>query len=289
MSDTSPPFVLQQTVEGGLKFLMLGTVLSSFLIPIAIMLFYFSTARLRRQPLFILNFLAILLGIAQGVLNFYSATSGMLHNANISTLDSALCVALDVFVPLCAETVLILRVLAVYPPRLLPRFQCFILYGSIVLLKVGRVVNVTYVIYRMVRGPSEQAALVLAEFVWHLPNAKLEYILQLVDDTLVSGLFLYKIHTKTHEVASDRHHESGIRRARDMYLFRRLKTLFWISVCNFVFPVVLNVVQLVLILGNGEFERGILVQLVNNYITIIGVLLATIWASSSQWQEEEAA
>lgn len=41
-----------------------------------------------------------------------------------------------------------------------------------------------------------------------------------------------------------------------------------------------------LILGAAEFEVGTLVLMANNYITIIGVLLATIWASGSQWKEE---
>ena len=67
----------------------------------------------------------------------------------------------------------------------------------------------------------------------------------------------------------------------NLYL-ERLKTLFWLSVSNFVFPVLLNVVQLVLILRDNDFERGVLVLMVNNYLTIIGVLLATIWASGSE-------
>ena len=63
-----------------------------------------------------------------------------------------------------------------------------------------------------------------------------------------------------------------------------MKTLFWISVSNFVFPVILKVVQVVLILGDAEFALGTLVLMANNYITIIGVLLATLWCSEAYWE-----
>nr|VWP02054.1 Uncharacterized protein [Ganoderma boninense] len=244
-SSSESLFVLLPIVQESLKFLVLGTVLSSFLIPTAVMFFFFSTPRLRRQPIFIFNVIAIIFGLVQGVINFVNSTRPMLNEPEIPIANSTVAISLFVLVPLCVESVLILKVVAVYPPRLLSGTRCLALYLPIALLKAARVTNAAYFIYLLLQGPHAQNALSLAEFVWHMPNGKVEWLMQLIDDS----------------------------------------TLFWISASNFVFPVLLNVAQLVLILRDGDFERGVLVLIVNNYVTIIGVLLATIWASGSRASE----
>ena len=70
-----PPLISPKVVEEGLKFLVLGIVLPSFLIPTAIVLFFFSTPRLRRRPAFIFNVIAIVLGLMQGVIIFLESVS----------------------------------------------------------------------------------------------------------------------------------------------------------------------------------------------------------------------
>lgn len=107
----------------------------------------------------------------------------MLNKPDISITSSTLVVSLYVLVPLCAESVLIFRVVAVYPPYLLSRTRCVALYGPIACLKVARVVNASYFIHSLLEGPHAQGPLSLAEYVWHLPNGKVEWFLQLVDDT----------------------------------------------------------------------------------------------------------
>ena len=61
--------------------------------------------------------------------------------------------------------------------------------------------------------------------------------------------------------------------------FERIKTLFWIAVFNFVFPVIFNVVLIVLAFVDHDFLEGSYILYTNNYVEIIGVLLATIWAA----------
>lgn len=58
-------------IRPSLNLLMIGTVWTAVLVPIAIALLLFSTSELRRKPIFIFNLIAILLGIAEGVLNGY--------------------------------------------------------------------------------------------------------------------------------------------------------------------------------------------------------------------------
>lgn len=71
----------------------------------------------------------------------------------------------------------------------------------------------------------------------------------------------------------------------------RLRNLFVIAVSNFVFPVTLNIIQLGLSIGSLNYTQTSLVVVVNSYVTVIGVVFATIWASGTQYfesQQEEA-
>lgn len=68
----------------------------------------------------------------------------------------------------------------------------------------------------------------------------------------------------------------------------RLRTLFWIATSNFVIPVMLNLVQLIYVFRDPEFLHGTYIFFVNNYVQIIGVLLATVWSSGTQWSEQSS-
>ncbi len=59
-------------IEPSLNFLLIGAISSSFLVPIAIALFFLSTPALRKRPVFILNVISIMLGLCQGALGIYN-------------------------------------------------------------------------------------------------------------------------------------------------------------------------------------------------------------------------
>ena len=67
---------------------------------------------------------------------------------------------------------------------------------------------------------------------------------------------------------------------------KRIRGLFYMALGNFVFPVILNVVQIVLITTDRSFLDGTYVMVVNDYISILGVVFATIWTTSSQWSQK---
>ena len=56
-------------IEPSLSMLLLDTVLSSILIPILIILFYFSTPTTRWKPIFVMNIMAIALALALAAIN----------------------------------------------------------------------------------------------------------------------------------------------------------------------------------------------------------------------------
>ncbi len=62
---------------------------------------------------------------------------------------------------------------------------------------------------------------------------------------------------------------------------QRIRTLYYIAVSNFVFPILFNIAEIAVIFYDPNFFHGAIVVTVNCYVTIIGVLLATIWAQGS--------
>ena len=61
----------------------------------------------------------------------------------------------------------------------------------------------------------------------------------------------------------------------------RFLTLFYIFVSNFILPIIFNIAEIAVIFYDTNFLHGLVVVTVNSYVTILGVLLATIWAQGS--------
>ncbi|EGN96387.1 hypothetical protein SERLA73DRAFT_76347 [Serpula lacrymans var. lacrymans S7.3] len=71
-----------------ITFLLPGTILSSFLIPILIAIFAFSTPHSRRQPVFVLNVLGILIGLLQGALLIYLSVCSFLEASQVRLTET---------------------------------------------------------------------------------------------------------------------------------------------------------------------------------------------------------
>ncbi|KAM5530900.1 hypothetical protein V8D89_015432 [Ganoderma adspersum] len=271
----------------GLKGLLIATVFSSFLLPTAVVLFVFSTPALRRGPSFILNVCAIALGLTQGTVTAYVTVREMilmpLNPAWISVLT-----AIYIVTPICVQTILFLRVLIVYPPRQFTLRLRFGVYGPGIALKAARAANVAYLLYTVQSSSSKSGVprTILGESaaVWTSPFAKSELFLQLVDDIYVSTAFLLRIHSgaKFNEKQPQPAAKGSYIALSGGSYAARIRTLFWIALSNFVFPVIFDVAQLVLIFRDPDYIEGAYIISVNSYVSILGVLFSTIWASGSK-------
>ena len=183
-----------------LKSLLLATVFSSFLIPTAVVLFFFSTPILRRRPTFVLNVCAIVLGLVQGMLYMYFVVS------RYSSMSSFLCTkslglqikeliamppsptvisvmtALCIVIPICVQTILFLRVLAVYPPQQLSLPVRIGIYGPLIAMKAARVANAFSLIDTVQRNTGDALKTIASQSaaIWSSPFAKSELFLQFV-------------------------------------------------------------------------------------------------------------
>ena len=93
--------------------------------------------------------------------------------------------ALCIVGPICVQTILFLRVLAVYPPHQQSPVVRIGMYGPAIAMKLARVVNAAYLLYMVQRGSGAKTIVGQSAAVWDSPFAKSELSLQLVDDVYV--------------------------------------------------------------------------------------------------------
>ncbi len=199
----SSPSTVNYTVDPALNLLLIGTVWSSFLVPIAIALFFFSDARMRRQPIFILNTCAIGLGLAVGAINIYNivsvdftlnrvmaktedAQTRSISGRNVDPSITTVLTALWFLTPISVQAILLFRVVAAYPPRLLNWNRRFLIYGPFIVLLIARLINASICVAKIAQGVHTLANTFLAsQLEWDLPYPKVEWFLQLFYDTYV--------------------------------------------------------------------------------------------------------
>ncbi|EIN09811.1 hypothetical protein PUNSTDRAFT_133582 [Punctularia strigosozonata HHB-11173 SS5] len=117
-----------------------------------------------------------------------------------------------------------------------------------------------------------------AQRTWaHSPYTKVEWVSQIFDNGYASALFLWKIKGGFHHAASD---SGRVTNGSMDSLSGRLRMLFWIALTNFVFPVVFNLVQIIIIFSKNSFFVGAYIMMVNTFVSILGVVFATVWSSS---------
>ncbi|KAJ7693216.1 hypothetical protein B0H17DRAFT_839329, partial [Mycena rosella] len=260
--------------------LMIGTVWSSMLIPLLIVLLLFSNPRLRRQPIFILNFIAVLAGIVLGIINIYLEVTAIISPL-IPVKASVFIgfVAIILYMPVLMDTILIVRLFAVYPPHMVSWPRRCAIFGPPIIFKLLRVANLMIFIIKWTRLIKDYETPILAgQVLWGSdePWTRIEWFSQVFDNFYASVLFILRL-------------QQGRYVNENTALFlnlnldvlashgSRLRSLFFIALGNFVFPCLLSLIQLIFLFRGRQFLDGTYVFLTNCYVEIIGVLLATIW------------
>jgi hypothetical protein len=260
--------------------LIITCIWSAMLVPLFVILLFFSNRETRRKPIFLGNLFAISLGIAFAGVVLTLMVSVLLDPlAPPSAPLSLAFAALLAFNPLLVESVLLIRLWAVYPFRSTPRTIFFAVFIPVTLLKIARVTNaIVYLVDVSKRFRDGENALLLLQSTWTtIPNYKIEWFLQVADNTSASLLFLFKLN-KGRGLST---------RVTGGRWSSAIEALFWIAVSNFVIPVMLSIVQLIVIWTSDDIFNVSPICIVNQYIEIIGVLLATVWAAGTKWQDEQ--
>ncbi|KAJ7908999.1 hypothetical protein B0H13DRAFT_1616981 [Mycena leptocephala] len=269
-----PPGTLWLAEIGpALNFLMIGATMGSALICMLLALFFFSTPALRRKPVFILNAIGLILGIGYALAQFQNL---LFPNEPFNPRVVVLMGAWIVIVPALVDGILLLRIHTVYPYARTPHLKfCFVM-GVPVLTIIARFINAAIFLSRFVKtintSTDAYAGEALQVLAFHLPSIKIEWALQLFDDLFSSAIFLRRVYTQATF-------------SRDGPMSQTIKSLFWISVSNFVFPVILGVAQLATYLSNPNSLTPLYIEAVNFHFTIMGVVFATLWVAEGQWAD----
>ena len=91
-------------------------------------------------------------------------------------------------VPFCAQCLLVLKVIALYPPQQFSRASCLSVYLPAALIKLGRVANIAFCVFQIHHhqtSGSNNKFLPAVDVAFGVTSLKAEVILQLVDNTYV--------------------------------------------------------------------------------------------------------
>ncbi|KAG1727129.1 hypothetical protein EDB19DRAFT_1643194 [Suillus lakei] len=272
-------------IQPSLNSIMIGHTFTVILIPLIFALFYFSTPLSRRRPIFILNVIAIILAFAAGIMIDSLAIHSMLSPLDPwpPTMNIAIGI-IGAFQSILVDLILLLRLTLIYPYTIVGPKRFVLITALPTLLKIARLVNMIMfikVLADAARGPtgSENLAVVWAT----TPYLKIEWSAQVVDNAYASIAFLWAIRLR-------RIHRSSVASEvspRRTTFGQRLRTLLYISVSNFVFPSLLSLAQLVVVYKNVYVLTVNEIVLVNTMVAVIGVVFATVWAGSVNYQDEK--
>ncbi|KAH7887558.1 hypothetical protein F5I97DRAFT_849158 [Phlebopus sp. FC_14] len=263
-------------VQPALIDIMIGHSFTVILIPLTIALFYFSTNRSRRQPIYILNLANICLAFAVGVMGDCRAINTMLSPTRpYPVLFDIFIGILGAIQTIFVDIILLVRLISVHPYTHVGPKRFIQLIALPVILKIARFVNLfmfVAALAKVARAPNAEA--VFANLWLTAPYLKIEWFSQLIDNIYASSVFLWTVHAR-----SKNSHGSVTINER-LSFGRRLKTLFWIALSNFVFPALFSVVQIIVVYRAISPVVVNQICLVNTSIAVIGVVFATVWAGS---------
>ena len=87
------------------------------------------------------------------------------------------------FIPICVQCILLVRIIAVYPPRTLTVAGWVVIYGTLIVVTIARFVNIALALNIIVDSAHQSSsALVTGQIVWNMPYSKVEWFLQLFYD-----------------------------------------------------------------------------------------------------------
>lgn len=116
----------------------------------------------------------------------WSQTAGIIGIALAPGLSIALA-TLTFLVPMLVQTILLFRVVTVYPPSKLSWRRRILIYAPFVVLKTGRLINGVIFLAVLYKRTDSSNPLTAGVVSWTLPEIKIEWFLQLSDNTSVSS------------------------------------------------------------------------------------------------------
>ncbi|KAI6158931.1 hypothetical protein EDD17DRAFT_1762882 [Pisolithus thermaeus] len=206
-----------------------------------VVLFALSTKESRRRLVFRLNVLAICLVLTMGALMGLTSQKLIFDPSNLVSINIYIATIIFlVFPPLLYDSILLTRLFALYPFRSTPSTTLVKIFAFPFCIKCARVV----VIFGS--GLTAEALIQDQSTDWfRSPYLIAEWVMQIADNLYTVSLFPYNLHIRT----------SSIKRARPS-IAERIRQIFYISIANFVFPLIFNIAQIIFIMTDRSPITG---------------------------------
>lgn len=180
-------------IRPSLNFILVLTPLGAILVPLIITLFFFSSPKSRRHPVFVLNILACCSGICEAALNAALETKQILYPLEpISKELLTAVIAFAIVSPLFIDSILLFRILAFYPLVTTPIWQLLAIFSLPMLVKCGRFIAVVMYLHQFTHSSGNLPNVLLAaQSTWPKnPYILAEWSLQMIDNTCVLNICL---------------------------------------------------------------------------------------------------
>ncbi|KAJ6545627.1 hypothetical protein B0H19DRAFT_1267026 [Mycena capillaripes] len=290
MSTSSSPIptalvapIIEAYVDGirpAFPFILILTIFGTLLVPLLFLLLALSTPYMRRRPIFILNVVSVSIGIISSALGTHIAIRDMLSPfTDFNLTEDQIYSCLELWKAWGAETILLVRIAAVFPRSRLPLLLAFP-----ITLKVARagfyiVFDVKWV-ELLAKTRNEYS--VLPSLPTYILKAIL--VLELVDNSYVSCLFLWRLHQQRQTSLLGIQTDERINPSKQSFN-TKLQDIFWITSTNFVFPLIFLLAELIAVCDGRAAVLIASLHEVNLYIIIICTVFATVWSSTTSFTE----
>ncbi|KAI6038864.1 hypothetical protein EDC04DRAFT_1843172 [Pisolithus marmoratus] len=260
------------TIHPSFDYIVATTASAACVLTLFAVLCALSTKESRCRLAFQLNALAICLVLMTSILTGLTNGKAIVDPFNpVSNSVYLASIVFTIFPPLLYDSILLTRLFALYPPSNTPLATLLKISAFPICVKCTRVVILTLFLNDFVRTATTEGLTLAATSTWfHNPYLISEWAMQIADNTYSVSFFLYRLHGCTKLIRSAR----GIA--------ERVRQIFYISLANFVFPLIFNIILIISIMTDRSRTSGALLMLINNYVTIVGVLCATLWFSGSR-------
>ncbi|KAJ7085880.1 hypothetical protein C8R44DRAFT_862135 [Mycena epipterygia] len=234
-----------QGIRPAFAFILISAAFGSILVPLLILLFALSTPQTRRKPIFILNVLAVGLGILAAGLCLHLTIASILSPFKVTdptettrlTHPDITFTILGLWMAWFSESVLLLRITVIFPRAQLPLLLAFPITIKAARVVIDIIFSVQWAKLLLLAGAANQF-----EIVRKLPRWIIEVgvLLELFDNGYVSALFLWRLRLQTRrsvlgDSVSRANGHINHPNPRDSYS-GKLQRLFWIASTNFIFP-----------------------------------------------------
>ncbi|KAH8818817.1 hypothetical protein DL96DRAFT_372244 [Flagelloscypha sp. PMI_526] len=283
-SSPLPGYARLAAIRPLVYFLLLSAVWPSMLVAMFFLMFHLSTPQIRRTPLFIMNVVAVVLGVVAGFTQVNRMTLTVLHpNTPIDVVSQRIPTAVSVLLPIYIDCILAVRLYVVYPRSMTSSLQLAVIFVPETALKILRTISATYFLVRFFQHLDHDPSLSKAftALLYETPCMQIEWIAGLVDNCWASLWFLWRLRRDVMKSSSSIEIAATNGTARK--ISSQLQKLFYLGLSSFVFPCLLNIISVIICYKASIFLNSYAyVFMANFYIQIVGVLLATIWVSKER-------